>query len=45
MPEGSVLEPLLLKILMCNLLHFIIKSSIAHYADDTTIYKCETSLA
>ena len=42
--QGSVLGPLLFNIYMCDLFLFITESSIANYANDTTLYEWETNL-
>ena len=37
-PQGSMLDPLLLSIHICNLFYFLEDLDIASNADDTTIY-------
>ena len=37
-PQGSILDPLLLNIHLCDLFYFLEDLDIASYADDTTIY-------
>ena len=44
-PQGSVLDPLLFNICMWDLFLFMTESSVANYADDTTLYECEKKLS
>ena len=37
-PQGSILEPLLFNIFMCDMFYFLEEFDIANYADDTTPY-------
>ena len=37
-PQGSILDPLIFNIFLCNLFYFLEKVAVASYADDTTPY-------
>ena len=43
-PHGSVLVPLLLNIFIKDLFLIEMESDICNFADDTTIYACDTSI-
>ena len=42
--QGSILGPILFNILINGLLLFIKRTGVCNFADDTTLYKCESDL-
>ena len=38
-PQGSILDPILFNIFLCNLFLFLQNKNVASYADDTTPYE------